>query len=106
MATHSSVLAWRIPGTGEPGGLPSMGSHRVGHDWSDLAAAAADTDRCVCIIYVCIYGHNGIMHDTHTEGTAFGHILLETKFTNLKYLIFYSNKLLHTLIDRLVLKGA
>ena len=40
MATHSSVLAWRIPGTGQPGGLPSMGSHRVGHDWSDLAAAA------------------------------------------------------------------
>ena len=41
MATHSSVLAWRIPGTAEPGGLLSMGSHRVGHDWSDLAAAAA-----------------------------------------------------------------
>ena len=41
MATHSSVLAWRIPGTAEPGGLPSMGSHRVGHDWSNLAAAAA-----------------------------------------------------------------
>ena len=40
MATHSSVLAWRIPGTAEPGGLPSMGSHRVGHYWSDLAAAA------------------------------------------------------------------
>ena len=39
MATHSSVLAWRIPGTGEPGGLPSMGSHRVGHGWSGLAAA-------------------------------------------------------------------
>ena len=39
MATHSSVLAWRISGTVEPGGLPSMGSHRVGHDWSDLAAA-------------------------------------------------------------------
>ena len=38
MATHSSVLAWRILGMGEPGGLPSMGSHRVGHDWSDLAA--------------------------------------------------------------------
>ena len=37
MATHSSVLAWRIPGTGEPGGLPSMGSHRVRHNWSDLA---------------------------------------------------------------------
>ena len=41
MATHSSVLAWRIPGTGELGGLPSMGSHRVGHYCSDLAAAAA-----------------------------------------------------------------
>ena len=40
MAVHSSVLAWRIPGTGEPGGLLSLGSHRVGHDWSDLAAAA------------------------------------------------------------------
>ena len=44
-ATHSSVLAWRIPGTGEPGGLLSMGSHRVRHDWSDLAAAAA--------VYIC-----------------------------------------------------
>ena len=40
MATHSSVLAWRVPGTWEPGGLPSMGSHGVGHDWRDLAAAA------------------------------------------------------------------
>ena len=44
MATHSSVLAWRIPGTGELGGLPSMGSHRVGHDWSDLAVF-----HCVCV---------------------------------------------------------
>ena len=47
MATHSSVLAWRIPGTGESGGLPSVGSHRVRHDWSDLAAAAAFTDLCI-----------------------------------------------------------
>ena len=39
MATHSSVLAWRIPGTGEPGGLPSLGSHRIGHDCSELAAS-------------------------------------------------------------------
>ena len=45
MATHSSVLAWRIPGTEEPSGLPSMGSHRVGHDRSDLAAAAAALKR-------------------------------------------------------------
>ena len=41
MATHSGILAWRIPGTEEPRGLPSLGLHRVGHDWSDLAAAAA-----------------------------------------------------------------
>ena len=45
MTTHSSVLAWRIPGTGEPGGLPSLGLHRVRHYWSDLATAAA----CICI---------------------------------------------------------
>ena len=44
MATHSSVLAWRIPGMAEPGGLPSMGSHGVRHNWSDLAAAAAAGD--------------------------------------------------------------
>ena len=73
MATHSSVLAWRIPGTGEPGGLPSMGSHRVGHDWSDLAAAVAVTYlpnmdektleltyfknsmcACVCVLLGCV----------------------------------------------------
>ena len=42
MATHSSVLPWRIPGMAEPGGLPSMGSHRVRHDWSGLAVAAAE----------------------------------------------------------------
>ena len=41
MATHPSILAWRISGTGEPGGLPSIGSHRVGHDWSDLAATTS-----------------------------------------------------------------
>ena len=41
METHSSVLAWRIPGMAGPGGLPSVGSHRVGHDWCNLAAAAA-----------------------------------------------------------------
>ena len=41
MATHSSILAWIIPGTEEPGGLPSIGSHRIGHDCNELAAAAA-----------------------------------------------------------------
>ena len=47
MATHFSVLALRIPEMGEPGGLPSMGLHRVGHDWSDLAAAAAAAAVCL-----------------------------------------------------------
>ena len=46
VATHSSILAWRVPGTVEPGGLPSMGLHRVGHDWRDLAAAAAESYGC------------------------------------------------------------
>ena len=57
MATHCSVLAWRIPGTGEPGGLTSRGSHRVGHDWSDLAAAAA---ACQTL---------GFIYNKHFEGT-------------------------------------
>ena len=52
METHSSALAWRIPGMGEPGGLPSMGSHRVGHNRSDLAAAAAElkTKITLCLL--------------------------------------------------------
>ena len=48
MATHSSVLAWRIPGTGEPAGLPSVGSHRVRHDSSDAAAAAGTKEKTEC----------------------------------------------------------
>ena len=62
MATHSSVLAWRTPRTGEPGGLLSMGSHRVEHDWSDLAAAAADVNRS----NVCCWG------DVPFKGTCAG----------------------------------
>ena len=69
MATHSSVPAWRIPGTGEPGGLPPMGSHRVGHNWSNLAAAAASICQsqspsvcawvCVCVcVCVCVHTHS------------------------------------------------
>ena len=50
MATHSSVLAWRIPGTEEPGGLLPMGSHRVRHDWSNLAAAAVVLQCCVSFL--------------------------------------------------------
>ena len=69
MATHSSVLAWRIPGTGEPDGLPSMGSHRVRHEWNDLAAAAAAADLALHIHRLCIHGFNQLwnlwMQRTH-----------------------------------------
>ena len=51
MATHSSVLAWRIPGTWEPGGLLSMGSHRVGHDWSNAAAAVMSTPQLLRFVW-------------------------------------------------------
>ena len=50
MAIHSSVLAWRVPGMGEPGGLPSLGLHRVGHDWSDLAVAAMSIPRAETVL--------------------------------------------------------
>ena len=59
MAAHFSVLAWRIPGTGEPGGLPSMGSHRVGHDWSNLAAAAAAEPLYWKMCLLCFFVDNG-----------------------------------------------
>ena len=58
MAAHSSVLAWRIPGTGEPGGLPSLGSHRVGQDWSDLAAAAAAASFHVHVSHLYVFFGN------------------------------------------------
>ena len=52
MATHSSVVAWRIPGTREPSGLPSMGLHTVGHDWSDLAAAAYKSQSWILFVRI------------------------------------------------------
>ena len=60
MATHSSVLAWRIPGTGEPGGLPSMGSHRVGHNQSNLAAEAAAAAAVLSITDILAHGKHYI----------------------------------------------
>ena len=82
MATHSSVLAWRIPGMAEPGGLPSMGSHRIGHDWSDLAAAELDKSKlcafvqvkyqACCMLFSClsffflqkyIWRHDSVKHE-------------------------------------------
>ena len=69
MATHSSVLAWRISGTGEPGGMPSMGSHRVRHNWSDLAAERREQLGSLGWCGVCMSEHTwacvcigGLMH--------------------------------------------
>ena len=81
MATHSSVLAWRIPGTGEPGGLPSMGLHRVRHDWSNLTAAAATSlpylvfysfhflrfSSISLCVYTCIYTYVQHIHINNYE---------------------------------------
>ena len=60
MATHSGTLAWRIPWTEDPGGLPSMGSRRVGHDWSDLAAAALYWF-CHTLTWIC-HGRTRVPH--------------------------------------------
>ena len=68
MATHSSVLAWRIPRMAEPGGLPSMGSHRVRHDWSDLAAiAAAWMHPITCKQFWIVYILSALVFHTHTK---------------------------------------
>ena len=74
VATHSSVLAWRIPGMGAPGGLLSMGSYRVGHNWSDLAAAAAAAYYChhsfVPMIYEsCLFPGNKWIFSLWSEVT-------------------------------------
>ena len=71
MATHSSVLAWRITGTEEPSGLPYMGSHRVGHGWSDLAAVAAVFTTCylrykLLSIFIQKDQENSFFHGSHS----------------------------------------
>ena len=75
MATHSSVFAWRVPGMGEPGGLPSTGSHRVRHDWSDLEAAASTLSTCcqIAVKYLINFLCNTLFYfleDTHTKRWA------------------------------------
>ena len=83
MATHSSVLAWRIPGLGEPGGLPSMGLHRVGNDWSDLAAAAAAAPSSW-----------GAFQNKELSEPRLWHILIHRKALNsLRYLAFFKSNL-------------
>ena len=74
MATHSSILAWRIPGTGEPGGLPSLGSHKVGHDWSDLAAAAA-----AVFLKMRHRDHLGILEIADSEGLKQGLMVFNSR---------------------------
>ena len=58
----AAIITWRIPGTGEPGGLLSLGSHRVGHDWSDLAAAAVPSTvlDVICILPTRFENHNNL----------------------------------------------
>ena len=83
MATHSSVLAWRIPGTGEPGGLPSIRSHRVGHDGSDAAAAAAAATGkqwCLTTVSICSF------LITHEVGHLFICLFAITVFSFVTYL--------------------
>ena len=77
MATHSSVPAWRIPGTGDPAELPSMGSHRVGHDWSNWAAAAAEPPALIQSAWDPYkkgeYGHTRDTREAHSQGKDWGH---------------------------------
>ena len=88
MATHSSVLAWRIPGTGEPGGLPSMGSHRVGHDWSDLAAAAlAFIPVCCDLSLFTCYGAGEKLSPSGNTQLHNPAILLKTKSRPVTFLV-------------------
>ena len=96
-ATHSSVLAWRIPGTGEPGGLPSMGSHRVGHDWSNLTAAAAEKIwkpemvnwylQCAKIKWPIIPYSGKLSIENKSKIQKFSEKLIVKKFTNSRYLL-------------------
>ena len=72
MAAHSRVLAWRIPGMAEPGWLPSKGSHRVGHDWSDLAAAAAAV-QCILLVHQP-WSHSQQQYNSHLNKACLTHI--------------------------------
>ena len=82
MATHSSALAWRIPGMGEPGGLLSMGSHRVGHDWRDLAAAAAAAGKSPCLSLLSLWWHSAIILDVSwlVDASPIGHLRFHIAF--------------------------
>ena len=101
MATHSIILAWRIPGMAEPGGLPLMGSHRVRHDWRDLAAAEAVAAISITNI-ICFPGHNllflELSHNFHKKLSALHYgirRLVHNTFYNVgmkEFCIIHSNK--------------
>ena len=93
MATHSSVLAWRIPGMGEPGGLPSMGSHRVGHNWRDLAAAATASSLCTTWVYRRFH-RNTVLSDSGGKlydeiAMKWNHLWYDISFVSVKLLEIY-----------------
>ena len=79
MATHSSVLAWRIPGMAEPSGLLSMGSHRVGHNWSDLAAYTVLSHIFLYVEVAYPFIHLHILYGfAHDRGTFYTYMCLPT----------------------------
>ena len=92
MATHSSVLAWRIPWTEKPGRLQSMGSHRVGHDWSDLAAAAAWTLWTLALArFLCLWNFPG--KNTGVGCHSLLHLIFPTQGSNLRLLHWQADSL-------------
>ena len=89
MATHSSVLAWRIPGTGEPGGLLSVGSHRVGHGWSDFLAAA--------VAAAVLEKNIMILFSINSFGLHYRYVFISALNSSISQtcLIFYKSKSIH-----------
>jgi len=105
MATHSSVLALRIPGAGESGGLPSMGLHRVRHDWSDFAAAAAAEAARLVIAFLprskCLL----ISWLFETVENIWNPACKPSKGWNLWYLLVFTDPGLHYWLPQLYLKS-
>ena len=102
MAAHSSVLAWRNPGTGEPGGRPSVGSHGVGHDWSDVVAAAAAAAACLiwaglpsCFYYLHLrlLVYREWTPDTHPRGPSISCLRIISVLTIWEEHSYYINEL-------------
>ena len=105
MATHSCVLAWRIPGMGEPGGLPSMGSHRVRHDWNDLAAAPTQESSLWCwrrllrVPWTARRSNQSILEEINSEYSLEG-LMLKLKLQYFGHLIRRTDSFKKTLMLR------